>query len=113
MELDLPLGDIWVYLSTGPLLHLTLTVLAYLVGDWIFRRSGQKALFNPVLLSILLLVAILGATGTDYQTYFAGAQFVLVIVDSVRFLVSGVNSLLFNPGYWCQRACISHGLESV
>ena len=76
MELDLAIGDIWVYLSTGPLLHLTLTVLAYLFGDWIFRRSGQKALFNPVLLSILTLVTILGVTGTDYQTYFAGAQFV-------------------------------------
>ncbi len=76
MELDLALGDIWVYLSASPLLHLTLTVLAYLLGDWIFRRSGQKALFNPVLLSILTLVTILGVTGTDYQTYFAGAQFV-------------------------------------
>jgi len=76
MELDLAIGDIWVYLSTGPLLHLTLTVMAYLFGDWIFRRSGQRALFNPVLLSILTLVTILGVTGTDYQTYFAGAQFV-------------------------------------
>jgi putative effector of murein hydrolase len=76
MDLDLALGDIWVYLSVSPLLHLTLTVLAYLVGDWVFRRSGKKALLNPVLLSILLLVVILGATGTDYQTYFAGAQFV-------------------------------------
>lgn len=76
MEFDLAIGDIWVYLSTSPLLHLTLTVLAYLAGDWIFRRSGRKALFNPVLLSILTLVTVLGVTGTDYQTYFAGAQFV-------------------------------------
>jgi predicted murein hydrolase (TIGR00659 family) len=76
MELDLALGDIWVYLSASPLLHLTLTVLAYLLGDWVFRRSGQKALFNPVLLSIVVLVLILYATDTDYQTYFAGAQFV-------------------------------------
>ncbi|MCG6860769.1 MAG: LrgB family protein [Chromatiaceae bacterium] len=76
MELDLALNDIWVYLSASPLLHLTLTILAYLAGDWIFRRSGQKAFFNPVLLSILMLVTILTATDTDYGTYFAGAQFV-------------------------------------
>ncbi len=76
MELDLALDDIWVYLSTTPLLHLTLTVLAYLIGDWLFRRSGRRALFNPVLLSILMLVAILAMTGTSYQTYFEGAQFV-------------------------------------
>jgi len=76
MPLDLALGDIWVYLSSGPLLHLTMTLLAYLLADWVFRRSGQRALFNPVLLSILLLVAVLSVTGTDYQTYFEGAQFV-------------------------------------
>jgi len=76
MDLNLALGDIWVYLSTGPLLHLTLTLLAYLTADWVFRRSGRRALFNPVLLSILILVGILAATGTDYPTYFAGAQFV-------------------------------------
>jgi predicted murein hydrolase (TIGR00659 family) len=76
MEFDLVLGDIWVYLAASPLLHLTLTLLAYVLGDWIVRRSGQKAPFNPVLLSILMLVAILCATDTDYETYFAGAQFV-------------------------------------
>ena len=36
--------DIWVYLATSPLLHLTLTVLAYLAGDWVFRKSGKMAI---------------------------------------------------------------------
>lgn len=73
---ELKLGDIWVYLSTSPLLHLTLTVLAYVIADWIFRRSGRKAFCNPVLLSILMLVTLLNITETDYPTYFEGAQFV-------------------------------------
>ena len=76
MEFDRAFGDIWVYLSASPLLHLTLTVLAYLLGNWIFQRSGRKALLHPVLLSIIVLVVILRVTETDYQTYFAGAQFV-------------------------------------
>lgn len=76
MELDLAIGDIWVYLSASPLLHLTLTVLAYLLGNWLFQYSGRKALFNPVLISIIVLVIILSVTETDYPTYFAGAQFV-------------------------------------
>ena len=76
MERNLAFGDIWVYLAASPLLHLTLTLLAYILADWVFRRSGRMALLNPVLLSIVLLVTILGATGTDYPTYFAGAQFV-------------------------------------
>ncbi len=76
MESDRALDAIWVYLSTSPLLHLTLTVLAYLAADWLFQRSGRKALLNPVLLAILVLVSLLTLTGTRYETYFEGAQFV-------------------------------------
>ena len=74
--MEAPIRDVWVYLSASPLLHLTLTVLAYLAGDWIFRKSGQRAFFNPVLLSILFLVSVLWLSETNYETYFAGAQFV-------------------------------------
>lgn len=76
MSLNLEPGDIWVYLSASPLLHLTLTLAAYLAADWLFRRSGHKALLNPVLLAVLALVSILTATGTRYETYFEGAQFI-------------------------------------
>lgn len=68
--------DIWVYLAASPLLHLTLTLGAYLVGDALFRRSGQRPIFNPVLIAIIILVTILAITRTSYQTYFEGAQFV-------------------------------------
>ena len=68
--------EIWVYLAASPLLNLTMTLVAYLVGDYLFRKSGQKAIFNPVLIAILILVTILLATGASYDTYFEGAQFV-------------------------------------
>lgn len=75
-SLDAPLIRLWVYLATSPLLHLTLTLVVYLLADALFRRSGQCALLNPVLVSILVLVGLLLVTGTDYQTYFDGAQFI-------------------------------------
>jgi len=68
--------DIWVYLSASPLLHLTLTLLAFQAGSWVYRRAGLNPLLNPVLLAVLALVAVLTATGTSYPTYFEGAQFV-------------------------------------
>ncbi|MCP5367221.1 MAG: LrgB family protein [Hyphomicrobiales bacterium] len=68
--------DIWVYLSTTPLLHLTLTLVAFQLGTWIYRRGGGNPMLNPVLLAVLMLVAVLVATGTSYQRYFGGAQFV-------------------------------------
>lgn len=70
------IGDIWVYLSSSPLLHLTLTLLAYQGGIWIYRRGNLNPLLNPVLLSVIVIVAVLVATGTEYTVYFEGAQFV-------------------------------------
>jgi predicted murein hydrolase (TIGR00659 family) len=68
--------EIWVYLAASPLLHLTMTLAAYLVGQALYRKSGYKAVVNPVLIAIVLLVATLLVTGVDYETYFEGAQFV-------------------------------------
>jgi predicted murein hydrolase (TIGR00659 family) len=68
--------DIWVYLAATPLLHLTVTLVAYQAGYWLYRQANLNPLLNPVFLAICALVAILLATGTSYQTYFEGAQFV-------------------------------------
>ena len=70
------LADIWVYLSASPLLHLTMTIAAYVFSDWLYHRSSNNPLLNPVLVSVVVLVTILVLTGTPYPAYFAGAQFV-------------------------------------
>lgn len=70
------LRDVWVYLSASPLLHLTLTLVAFQAGTWVYRKAGGSPLANPVLIAVLVLVAIMVATSTDYATYFEGAQFV-------------------------------------
>jgi predicted murein hydrolase (TIGR00659 family) len=70
------LRDIWAYLNTGPLLHLTLTLLCYRGGVAVYRRFNLNPLLNPVLLAVLAVVACLSLTGTPYRTYFEGAQFV-------------------------------------
>lgn len=68
--------DIWVYLAASPLTGLTLTLVAYQVGVWLHRRSGANPLANPVLIAVAAIAGLLFATGTDYRTYFDGAQFV-------------------------------------
>jgi predicted murein hydrolase (TIGR00659 family) len=70
------LAGLWVYLSASPLLGLTLTLLAYQAALWIHRRSNNHPLANPVLIAVAILVLLLSLTGTKYQTYFSGAQFV-------------------------------------
>ncbi len=68
--------QIWVYLSTTPLLGLTVTLVAYQAGMWVYTRANLHPLLNPVLIAVVILVGVLMLTGTDYRTYFDGAQFV-------------------------------------
>ncbi len=68
--------DLWVYLAASPLLGLTLTLVAYQSGYAVYTRAGFAPLANPVLIAVALIVGVLAATGTDYRTYFDGAQFV-------------------------------------
>ncbi|KAI5916908.1 LrgB family protein [Thauera sp. 2A1] len=70
------LEEIWVYLSATPLLGLTLTLLAYQAAFRIYQRAGFHPIANPVLLAVTMLASVLLLTGTPYQTYFDGAQFV-------------------------------------
>lgn len=68
--------DIWVYLSTQPLLWLAATLAAYVLGEGLYRRSGERPAFNAVAIAIALLIGLLELTGTGYAQYFEGAQFV-------------------------------------
>ncbi len=69
-------AEIWSYLAQGPLVWLTLTLVAYVIADFAAEQAGRRPLANPVLIAVVLLGLMLWATGTDYATYFEGAQFV-------------------------------------
>ena len=71
-----PLSQIWVYLSASPLAALTLTLAAYQLGFFLYRRAGFHPLVNPVLVAVLLIGAVLLVSGTAYPVYFDGAKFV-------------------------------------
>lgn len=68
--------QLWCYLSTTPLLWLTLTLMAYQMGVWLFQRFDCNPIFNPVLTAVLVLVLLLKLSNTEYRIYFSGAQFI-------------------------------------
>lgn len=70
------LQGLWVYLATTPLLGLASTLVAWQAAVALSARLGDPAPLNPVLVSILLLVAGLLATGMPYAAYFEGAQYI-------------------------------------
>ena len=69
-------GEVWVYLSADPLLWLTLVLVVYLLADKVAELCGRHPLVNTVAISAAVLGALLLATRTSYDTFFAGAQFV-------------------------------------
>jgi len=69
-------ASMWVYLSTSPLLHLTFTITFFVLARLLYRKMGSPALLNPVLITVIVIVALLSWSNTPYDVYFEGAQFV-------------------------------------
>lgn len=71
---------IWRALSGTPLLHLSLTLLAYRLGLWAFQRSGRQPWANPVLIAVMLIGTLLWLSDTPYAQYFEGAKFIHLLL---------------------------------
>lgn len=93
---------IWVYLGTTPLLWLTLTLIAFAIGDTVSARFGRHPLANPVMIAAGLLILLLVVTGTPYPAYFEGAKF-------VHFLLGPATVALGLP-LWRNRMAVRRNL---
>jgi putative effector of murein hydrolase len=67
---------VWQPLGLTPLPWLATTIAAYVLGQRVQLVCKGAPLANPVLIAILVVSALLEATGTPYARYFAGAQFI-------------------------------------
>ena len=63
-------------LISHPAFWLTLTIAAYLIGDWVFRRLGCQPLAHPVFVAVAILIPVLKLSGVSYDQYFEGARFI-------------------------------------
>lgn len=66
----------WVYFNARPLFWIVVTIAAYLLAQMLNRKAGGTALLHPVLVAMLMIITLLTLSGTDYDTYFEGAQFI-------------------------------------
>ena len=74
--MDKNVFSIWVYLSTSPLVGLTITMLAYTCAYTLYKRFNSHPLLHPVLIAIIFLIGFITVTDTPYSRYFEGAQFI-------------------------------------
>lgn len=60
---------------TNPLFLIALTFMVFLGSQWLSHRIGLT-LFNPILLSIAVLICLLLGVGVDYEVYSEGGRYI-------------------------------------
>lgn len=68
--------EFWVYFAAKPLFWLIVTLAVFMFSSELNRRSGGTPLLHPVLVAMVIIITFLLLTGTSYETYFEGAQFI-------------------------------------
>lgn len=77
--------------ETSAYLGVLISLASYALGLWLRKKTGL-AIMNPLLISIVLVIAFLYLTGVSYQTYAVGA-------DSISFLLTPATICLAVPLY--------------
>lgn len=52
-----------------------ISIFAYEIGLWM-KQKFRKAVFNPLLLAIIIVIVILSCFNIDYEIYHAGAKYI-------------------------------------
>ncbi|ANF58074.1 LrgB family protein [Halotalea alkalilenta] len=82
------IDTIWVYLSASPLLSLFLTISFYLGCYQLCRRFRLLRGVHPAVVTIIALICLLQLTGTSYQSYFEGAQFIHFLLGPATVMLA-------------------------
>lgn len=79
-ELDARAGQWADLFLASPVLAISLTLSAFLAGNWLFQRLGRPLWCPPVLLAAALLGASLALFAIDVSDYRQGAQWITVLL---------------------------------
>lgn len=83
------------FLLASPLFWATLTIAAFVLGQELYRLSNRNPFLQPVLVGLVVVVAVVEGTGSSYDTYMTGGNYlnqmlapvvVMLAVPMVAFL---------------------------
>ncbi len=80
-----------IFLRDSLFFGALITIACYAVG-LLLRRRFKLAILNPTLISVLLVIGILSATGVSYETYMQGA-------DKISYFLTPATVCLALPLY--------------
>src|SRR5690554_33270 len=75
-------------LLSMPLFWATLTIAGFIIGQHIYRLSGNNPFTQPVLLGLLLVVVVVELSGTSYHTYMQGGDYLHQMLGPVVVMLA-------------------------
>ncbi|CCG08574.1 LrgB family protein [Pararhodospirillum photometricum] len=74
------LESLWAPLAATPLVWLVVTLAAFVLGRRVQTWAGNHPLATPAPLAMAAVALVLVLTGTSYDTYASGAQFITFLL---------------------------------
>ena len=71
-----------------PLFWATLTIGAFILGQQVYRLSGNSAFIPPILTGIALVVTVVEVTGTPFSTYMQGGDYLHQMLGPVVVMLA-------------------------
>lgn len=71
-----------------PLFWATLTIGAFILGQQVYRLSGNSAFIPPILTGIVLVVTVVEVTGTPFSTYMQGGDYLHQMLGPVVVMLA-------------------------
>ena len=92
------------FLENSVFFGAALSLFAYWAGMLLKKKTGL-AIFNPLLISVVIVIAFLALTKTDYQKYNAGAKY-------ISYLLTPATVALAVPLYK-QLELLKHNVKAI
>ena len=77
-----------VSLLHTPLFWTALTIASFLLGQRLYQQLGNSAFIPPILTGIVLICVTLELTGTSYQTYMQGGEYLHLMLGPVVVMLA-------------------------
>lgn len=75
-------------LLTLPLFWATLTIAAFVIGQNVYKATGNSPFLPPILSSVALVVTTLELSGTPYPVYMEGGNLIHIMLGPVIVMLA-------------------------
>ncbi|SHE85261.1 LrgB family protein [Clostridium fallax] len=75
------------FITHNALFGIVISLIAFEIGLFIYRKT-KLAIFNPLLIAIILIIIFLSLTHTSFDTYNKGAQFINLLLGPSTIILA-------------------------